>query len=106
MRFATIEGAHANGIGDRTGSLTPGKLADIILLRTDLPNVVILNNAYGAVVTNMDTSNVDTVIIGGRIMKQNGRMLGVDWGRLRSPWARLLRGPLRTCPCPSRRRST
>lgn len=83
VRFATIEGAHANGIGDRTGSLTPGKYADIILLRTDMPNVMPLNNAYGAVVTGMDTSNVDTVIIGGKIMKQNGQLLGVDWNRLR-----------------------
>lgn len=82
MRFATIEGAHANGIGDRTGTLTPGKYADIILLRTDRPNVLVLNNAYGAVVTNMDTANVDTVFIGGRMMKRNGQLVGIDWKRI------------------------
>jgi cytosine/adenosine deaminase-related metal-dependent hydrolase len=88
LRFATIEGAHANGIAERTGSLTPGKYADVILLRTDRPNVLVLNNAAGAVVTNMDTSNVDTVFIGGRLKKRNGALVGVDLARVAREAAR------------------
>jgi hypothetical protein len=42
-------------------------------------NVTPLNDPVTAVVTGMDTSNVDTVLIGGRVMKQHGRLLHVDW---------------------------
>ena len=83
VAMATIEGARADGLEQRTGSLTPGKEADIILLRTDVTNVMPLNNAYGAIVTGMDTSNVDTVLVGGRIVKQAGRLVGVDLGSVR-----------------------
>jgi cytosine/adenosine deaminase-related metal-dependent hydrolase len=78
LAMATIEGARTNGLEAKTGSLTPGKDADLILLRTDMTNVMPLNNAYGAIVTGMDTSNVDTVMVAGRILKQRGRLLGVD----------------------------
>jgi cytosine/adenosine deaminase-related metal-dependent hydrolase len=61
------------------GSLTPGKKADIIMLRTDRMNVTPLNDPATAVVTSMDTGNVDTVMIGGRVMKQGGKLLHVDW---------------------------
>jgi 5-methylthioadenosine/S-adenosylhomocysteine deaminase len=76
--LATIEGARANGQESRTGSLTPGKDADIVMLRTDQLNVMPLNDAYGAIVTGMDTSNVDTVMVAGRILKSRGRMVGVN----------------------------
>jgi 5-methylthioadenosine/S-adenosylhomocysteine deaminase len=84
LEFATIEGARANGLEHKTGSLTPGKEADIILLRTDRLNLTPLNNAYGAVVAGADTSNVDTVIIAGKIMKRNGQLLNVDIERART----------------------
>ena len=53
------------------------------MLRTDAINVMPLNNAYGAVVLAMDTSNVDTALIGGKIVKQGGRLVGVDLNRVR-----------------------
>ena len=53
LEFATIEGARANGLDKKIGTLTPGKEADIILLRTDRLNVMPMNNAVGAVVTSM-----------------------------------------------------
>jgi cytosine/adenosine deaminase-related metal-dependent hydrolase len=82
LEFATIEGARANGLGDKIGTLTPGKEADIILLRTDRLNVMPMNNAVGAVVSNMGPSNVDTVLIAGKIMKRDGQMVGLDFARL------------------------
>src|SRR6516162_827530 len=82
LEFATIEGARANGLERKIGTLTPGKLADIILLRTDRLNVMPMNNAVGAVVTSMGPQNVDTVLIGGKVMKRNGQLLGVDFDRL------------------------
>ena len=82
LEFATIEGARANGLDRKIGTLTPGKEADIILLRTDRLNVMPLNNAVGAVVANMGPQNVDTVLIAGKVMKRNGAMLGVSYDRL------------------------
>jgi hypothetical protein len=49
------------------------------MLRTDRINVTPLNDPVTAVVAGMDTGNVDTVIIAGRVMKQGGRLLHVDW---------------------------
>ncbi len=83
LQWATVEGARANGLEDRVGTLTPGKQADVILLRTDRLNVTPLNDPATAVVAGMHTGNVDTVIIGGRIMKQGGRLLHVDWPAVR-----------------------
>ncbi len=82
VEFATIEGAKTNALDAKIGTLTPGKQADIIVLRHDRINTLPLNNAYGAVVLNMDTSNVDTVFIGGKMMKSGGRLVGVDVARV------------------------
>jgi cytosine/adenosine deaminase-related metal-dependent hydrolase len=79
LEYATIEGARANGLDSKTGTLTPGKQADVIMLRTDRMNTTPLNDPVTAVVTSMDTGNVDTVIIAGRVMKQGGKLLHVDW---------------------------
>jgi cytosine/adenosine deaminase-related metal-dependent hydrolase len=83
IEFATIAGARANHLDRTVGTLTPGKDADVIVLRTDAINVFPLNNAYGGVVLAMDTSNVDTVFIAGKVMKQGGRLVGVDLDRVR-----------------------
>ena len=83
LAWATIEGAKANGMDDKIGTLTPGKKADITMLRTDRMNVTPLNDPYTAVVLGMDTSNVDTVIINGRLMKQHGQVLHVDWNAVK-----------------------
>src|SRR4051812_3125923 len=83
LEFATVEGARANGLERKIGTLTPGKEADVILLRTDRLNVMPMNNAVGAVVTSMGPHNVDTVLIAGKVMKRNGQLTGVDFARLK-----------------------
>jgi cytosine/adenosine deaminase-related metal-dependent hydrolase len=83
VEFATIAGARANRLDGRIGTLTPGKDADVIMLRTDLVNVFPLNNVYGAIVQAMDTSNVDTVIVAGTFRKRGGRLVDVDLARVR-----------------------
>jgi 5-methylthioadenosine/S-adenosylhomocysteine deaminase len=83
LAYATVEGARANGLDSKVGTLTPGKQADVIMLRTDRMNVTPLNDPATAVVTGMDTGNVDTVIIAGRMMKQGGKLLHVDWPAVR-----------------------
>lgn len=79
LALATIEGARANGLDSRTGSLTPGKQADVILLRHDTINVMPVNNPIGAIVYGMDTSNVDSVYVGGCLRKQDGKLVGAIW---------------------------
>jgi len=83
LEMATIDGARVSHLDHKVGSLTPGKEADIVMLRTDSINVTPLNNAPGAVVTLMDTSNVDTVLIAGKVVKRNGRLVGVDLSSIR-----------------------
>ncbi|MFP5331923.1 MAG: amidohydrolase family protein [Acidimicrobiia bacterium] len=83
LRFATVDGAKANGLEHKIGKLSPGKEADIVLLRTDRLNVTPLNDPATAIVVGMDTSNVDTVMVRGRIMKRGGRLLHVDWEAVR-----------------------
>ncbi|CAN5198095.1 hypothetical protein BH18ACT5_BH18ACT5_14090 [soil metagenome] len=83
LAYATIEGARANGLDSKLGTLTPGKQADLIMLRTDRLNVTPLNDPMTAVVKGMDTSNVDTVVIAGHVMKSGGKLLHVDWPAVR-----------------------
>lgn len=82
LELATIEGARACGLDHKIGTLTPGKEADIIMLRTDRVNVMPLNSAVGAAVLSMDSSNVDTIFVAGRMVKRNGKLVGVDVKRI------------------------
>jgi cytosine/adenosine deaminase-related metal-dependent hydrolase/ribose/xylose/arabinose/galactoside ABC-type transport system permease subunit len=79
LGYATVEGARANGLEDDVGTLTPGKQADLVMLRTDRINVIPINDPVAAVVAGMDTSNVDSVFIAGQAMKRGGKLLHVDW---------------------------
>ena len=87
LRFATINGAKCLRLDSKTGSLKVNKEADIIILDgTDL-NVFPMNNVPGAVVTMMDRSNVETVIVAGKIRKWKGELLDVDVDLLRTELA-------------------
>lgn len=82
IRFATVEGARALRLDDKVGTLAPGKEADIILLRTQELSVAPLNNVPGTVVTLMDRSHVDSVLVAGAVRKWQGSLVGVDSRRL------------------------
>jgi cytosine/adenosine deaminase-related metal-dependent hydrolase len=81
--IATIDGARACGLGDRIGTLTPGKQADIILLSTDSYGMFPANNPYGAVVYNAHPGVVDTILVAGNVVKRGGELLGPDRERVR-----------------------
>jgi 5-methylthioadenosine/S-adenosylhomocysteine deaminase len=66
------------------GSLTPGKDADILMIRTDDINLYPSNNAVGTVAQAAERSNVDTVIIGGRVRKHRGKVPDLNMSRLRA----------------------
>ncbi|HWD03439.1 MAG TPA: amidohydrolase family protein [Amycolatopsis sp.] len=82
VRMATIEGARALGIGDRVGSLTPGKQADLILLDVALPNLFLVNHLTAAV-TLADSQNVEAVFVAGEQVKAGGKMVRHDLPALR-----------------------
>jgi len=78
LDFATIDGARSIMLDDKVGSLTPGKQADIVLLRTDVINTAPVLDPKATIVTYADTSNVDSVFVAGRAVKRGGELLGVD----------------------------
>lgn len=83
LEFATLQGARDIGLGDVAGSITPGKQADLVAIRSEDLNNLPLNNAAGTVVLGTDSRNVDLVMVGGRIRKWCGELVGQDPSRLR-----------------------
>ena len=83
LQCATVNGAKCAALLDKCGTITPGKEADIVMIRADQMNVYPLNNAVGTVVQGADVRNVDTVIIGGAIRKRRGALVGVNMPRFR-----------------------
>jgi len=83
LEFATLQGARACGLGDRVGSITPGKDADIVLIRTDDLAMTPLNYPVGQVVMYAHPGLVDTVYIAGRCVKRAGKLRSVDVDRVR-----------------------
>jgi cytosine/adenosine deaminase-related metal-dependent hydrolase len=81
LRMATLEGARALGLGDRIGSLRPGKQADIILLRaSDINLIGGSQDPIGTVVTAAHPGNIDTVLVAGQAVKRDGRLLAPGLG--------------------------
>jgi 5-methylthioadenosine/S-adenosylhomocysteine deaminase len=78
IEMATLNGAKALGIGDVTGSLTVGKRADIILIRTNDINIAPMANIETTIVQSATPANVDTVLVDGRIVKRQGKLVAYD----------------------------
>jgi 5-methylthioadenosine/S-adenosylhomocysteine deaminase len=78
LEFATIEGARVCGLAERTGSLTPGKHADVVVIRCDETNTYPVIDPVSTVVHQADTRNVDTVFVAGKALKQGGRLVDAD----------------------------
>lgn len=78
VQMATIDGARDLGLAAKTGSLTPGKRADLILVRTDSPNMAMAGDPYDALVQLAQPSDVDTVVVDGRILRRKGQFTALD----------------------------
>lgn len=78
LRIATLEGARSLGLGDRTGSITPGKRADIVLVRVDGLDTAPMVDPAVAVVHSAAPSDVDTVLVDGRVLVSGGRPVHID----------------------------
>ena len=82
LKAATVNGARAAGLESEVGTLTPGKQADIITVRTNGVAVFPVSNAIGTIVQAVERSDVDTVMVAGEIRKRAGKLLGVDVAKL------------------------
>jgi cytosine/adenosine deaminase-related metal-dependent hydrolase len=94
LQWATINNAKAMGMDRIIGSLTPGKKADLIMLRRDALHIVSAQDPVQAVVSYAEPSDVDMVMVAGRIVKDNGKLLFEGLAKrieeLRASAARLL----------------
>jgi cytosine/adenosine deaminase-related metal-dependent hydrolase len=84
VQLATLDGAVDLGIADRCGSLTPGKRADIILIRTNDINMTPVGDPYEALVHRAQPGNVDTVIVDGRTLRRGGKFTALDHAKVLS----------------------
>ena len=75
LGWITIEGARMLKMDDRIGSLTPGKQADVILIRADDLNMWPVHDPVTSVVMQANTGNVDTVMVAGEFRKRHGKLL-------------------------------
>lgn len=83
LEYATMGGARALGLDAVIGSITPGKRADLVMLRTDTPAMTPTGNPVGQVVFQAGRGDVDTVLVDGRVIKHRGSLIGADLSRAR-----------------------
>lgn len=82
LALATLDGARTAGLADRTGSLEPGKAADIVLLRPDTLALHATGSSADSVVLAAHPGMVDTVLVNGRVVKRGGTLVA-DLARAR-----------------------
>jgi len=82
LEWATIGGARMLGLDDRIGSLSVGKQADIVLVDAGAINMRPVHDPLASILFHAHAGNVDTVIVGGEIVKRNGRLVAADVDRL------------------------
>jgi 5-methylthioadenosine/S-adenosylhomocysteine deaminase len=78
LEMATIEGARALHMEKQIGSLEPGKKADFVILNLDVPNAVPMYDVYSQIVYALKASEVQTVVVGGKILLKDGKLMTVD----------------------------
>jgi atrazine chlorohydrolase/5-methylthioadenosine/S-adenosylhomocysteine deaminase/melamine deaminase len=78
LEMATIDGARALGMEHEIGSLEPGKKADLVLVDLDRPHLYPRVSVPSVLVYQANGSEVDTVVVDGRILLEGGRLLGLD----------------------------
>ncbi|MFH8976651.1 amidohydrolase family protein [Streptomyces sp. NPDC017890] len=83
LDFATLQGARTNGLAGVTGSLTPGKKADLLVIQAEDLNNMPLNDPFGTIVLGSDARNISAVLINGEPRKWDGQVLDVDLSALR-----------------------
>jgi 5-methylthioadenosine/S-adenosylhomocysteine deaminase len=94
LELATLGGAASLGLGAVTGSLSPGKRADLITVSAGGANLGVLTDPVQMLVTAAQPANVDTVIVDGRVLKRGGELTTLDAARIRADARQALSGVL------------
>ena len=84
LDFVTALGAKAMRLGDETGSISIGKRADLVLLRTNRIGFAMQGSLADRVLNFASLPDIDSVWVAGKARKRNGQMIGVDWVKLKS----------------------
>jgi cytosine/adenosine deaminase-related metal-dependent hydrolase len=82
VEMATMGGAIDLGIADKVGSLSPGKRADLILVRSTDMNMTPIGDPYDAMVFLAQPGNVDTVVVDGRILRRKNQFAALDYAKV------------------------
>jgi cytosine/adenosine deaminase-related metal-dependent hydrolase len=82
LELATIEGARSMGLDEQIGSLKPGKRADLVMVSTTDVNIGVFTDPAHMLVEAAQPSNIDTVVVDGRILKRRGKLTAVDPGQV------------------------
>ena len=82
VEMATIDGARALHMEKEIGSLEVGKKADLILISLDEPNAVPMYDTYAQIAYSLKGSDVETAVIGGRVVMRDRKLLTVDEPRV------------------------
>lgn len=84
LEFATIRGAEASGLADRTGSITPGKAADLILVRLGDLTTLPVTDIAASIVGAGHPGSVETVLVAGEVRKWQGSLVHIDVDKIRA----------------------
>jgi len=82
VEMATIDGARALHMKKEIGSLETGKKADLVLISLNEPNAVPMYDVYAQIAYSLKASDVETVVIGGRVVMRNRKLLTIDEPRV------------------------
>lgn len=103
VALATAGGARAMKLGDRIGSIEPGKQADLVIIETKSPNMFPIFDEYSALVYSAGPQNVDSVYVDGKRLVKDGKLALMDFEALRE---NLEREMVRFCREAEERRET
>ena len=84
LKSVTLHGARVAGLEGSIGTLSPGKQADLVMVKTDGVGVFPVSDAIGTVVQAVDRSDVDTVMVAGQLRKKAGKLINVDLAQLQT----------------------
>ena len=83
LEFATIEGARATGLDAKTGTLSVGKRADIIVVDLDDITLIPSTDPIATFVLRAQPANISHVLVDGKVQKRAGKLVGIDEARVR-----------------------
>ncbi len=95
LLMATKYGAEILGLGNKTGSIRPGKKADLVIAHLDRPHLTPVYDVFSHITYCMNPTDIDTVIVNGKIVVENGKTITLDEPEVldkAKAWSRKIQG--------------